>query len=324
MTNLTTFRVFVRFMPLVLACFASTPDSAKAVTLYTCVNNRGVPAGVDVAANSLDEALDVARVKWAAQGTGEVPVKCVTQDEWRSRFTGGKVIKRTTYVCRSILQSYPKEVVLAALPAELDGYRKYSFGAVPNRCWPADQVPVATAPKTDGPFSKLTLGKYFNAIYNGDVDTVQSIDFENLADITGQFIVGLKAYGPMGESIAKSVSIERATLVNPLIRNYLANYENIYGSCLRKDAVRMTFTKTNLRTGGVVDQRDYSINPEFAQAFKATFNAPSWVDLYDLRPPISTVNEGVRQFMGGFKCSDPVVKTFERKLLEMFEKRAGS
>lgn len=178
------------------------------------------------------------------------------------------------------------------------------------------------SPKS-GPFTRFTMGDYFNAIYNGDREEVRRQDQKYIgklvADIKGRF-----GDNPIWKKIMDMMQVDRATLAEAAIRAYVQNYESAYRQCLRKDAVSFTIRQsTTNRDGAVVtmNETSYRVNPEFAAAFKATGEIADTVGgaLSDMGygSPVARTETGIHEIMSAYRCDDPVIKQFESGLLQM-------
>jgi hypothetical protein len=227
--------------------------------------------------------------------------------------------KEELFACKSVLEGHPMDTTFyAGSIEEYEGKRRYAFGSMPNACRLAsDPEPPAKSKET--PFEKLAMGRYFNAIYNGDIDRVRGIDYEQLAERIGSLERQMGELGPIGRGIATKMQVDKATLVNPTVLTYAANYGDAYKTCLRKDAVEMIYTRKNSRETTVAETK-YQMNVEFVKAFKETFQQPSIADLRNSSHPLIDISGGIQQMMAAFRCDDPVIKRFESRLLEMYSK----
>jgi hypothetical protein len=161
------------------------------------------------------------------------------------------------------------------------------------------------------------MGDYLDAIYNGDIDRLKTLDKEYLGKQIGQVQAGMNSLGPIGKMLTGAMQLDSATLVNPAIRAYSSSYGDTYNRCLRKDAVVFTATSTDTSTGITVSGESYSMNPEFSRAFQETYSASS---LGDMTEPLVNIANGVHQIMATYACNDPVIKQFESQLLDMYSK----
>lgn len=181
---------------------------------------------------------------------------------------------------------------------------------------------ASPAPKP-GPFTRFTMGDYFNAIYNGDRDEVRRLDKQYIgklvADVRGMFGDNL-----IWKKIMDMMQLDKATLSEAAMRAYVQNYESVYGRCLRKDAVSFTIRQSTINRDGVVvslNETPYRVNSEFAAAFKTTGQATDTVGaaLAEMRygNPLARTETGMHEIMNAYRCDDPVIKQFETGLLRM-------
>jgi hypothetical protein len=168
------------------------------------------------------------------------------------------------------------------------------------------------------PFSQFSMGEYLDAIYNGDIARVRQLDDAYLGQQIRQLQEGMSSLGPLGKMMTGAMQLNSATLVNPAIRAYGSSYDYIYGKCLREDSVSVVTTRTNVDTGETIEGETFPMNREFAQPFMDIYSEPSAGDLAE---PLANIVKGVHQVMRTYACNDPVIKRFERRLLEMYSTR---
>jgi len=169
------------------------------------------------------------------------------------------------------------------------------------------------------------MGDYFNAIYAGNFEEVRRQDQQILGQLTSS-VTGAFGDNPIWKKLVGAMQLDSASLINAAVKEYAASYGNTYEKCLRKDSITVTMRLTTTSSlYGVVNtsDTDYRMNPEFARPFKLTAEGqPETVgtvigdSMYG--NPLGRTQASVQQIMAGFRCDDPVVKTFESNLLKMF------
>jgi hypothetical protein len=234
-----------------------------------------------------------------------------------------------TYAClftRAGVESAESKITAHSLE-EANGYATYKFGDFPVKCrsLAADgQLAQQRAqPAQSHPFAGLSMGDYFDAIYNGDRYEVRRQDKQGVAKITSALSSG---YGndPVWKKMMGLMGIDKSTLLVPVISTYTLNYDRIYAACLRSDAETFTRVSTTTRNGVVIDRQEtgtYRVNREFAEAFKSAADPGSAMGaIADAAhgSPIGRIEESVRTMMGTRRCNDPAIKQFESQIIQMY------
>jgi hypothetical protein len=234
------------------------------------------------------------------------------------------------YACRTLVtfRGDPGEIMMPANSIEeARGFSVNKLGDAPIRCreLKAGEAVDNTTPRInplDGPFSRITMGDYFNAIYNDEPEVVRYLDKKYLGQLISQ-VKGGFGDNVIWKKIVEAMQLDKATLAVAAIREYTLQYEKNYGQCLRKDAVSFTRTFTTLRNGVAISKTEehFRVNPEFAAAFKATGATAETVGdaLGDMwyGSPLARTETGIAEVMSAFRCDNPVIKQFETRLLRI-------
>ncbi|CAM5278338.1 hypothetical protein [Eoetvoesiella caeni] len=236
------------------------------------------------------------------------------------------------YACRALIK-YSKDRGEILMPANsADEASKLSvneLGDGPIKCRElkdGEKIGDSKPPGNplDGPFSRMHMGSYFNAIYHGDRDVVRALDQQYLGKLTTDV---KDAFGnnPIWQMIVSALQPDQATLLIPAIKTYAQSYGSAYKRCLRKDAVPITFVRTVSNQYGVVSNTNivYWVNPEFAAALKETTEGPvenvgNTLGDMGYGSPFARTQSAIQEIMGSFSCDDPVITQFESQLLHMY------
>lgn len=131
-----------------------------------------------------------------------------------------------------------------------------------------------------GPFDGLPGSSFFNALYHGDLGSLdrqtrayQELKVKQRSDFLGN--------QPHWSDNVQNAAFRSIRLIDTVYGIYLFNYQSDYSSCLRKDAVTFEVTKTTpdvvvtnglgwevARYYGSTDKTHYRINPEFIDIFR--------------------------------------------------------
>jgi len=234
------------------------------------------------------------------------------------------------YGCHALmpLRNDPGEVLIMANSfEEANGYATHQLGDSPMKCRELKEGQQVSTIKPsnplEGPFTRMTMGEYFNAIYNGEPEVVHALDQKYLGNLINTLKGGF-GNNPIWQKMIAAMQVDNATLVVPAIKAYTQSYGNRYQQCLRKDAVPVSFTETITDSYGVVSSNNfvYRVNPEFVNALKLTTQGQEsngWDAMGDMGygSPLARTEAGINEIMGTFRCNDPVIKQFEQHLLQM-------
>ena len=183
-------------------------------------------------------------------------------------------------------------------------------------------VLVPSVQAQEPPFTNLSYGDYFNAIYAGDENEVRRLDAKYLAAVRVQ-LENYKRDPVLGRFVVM-IDPAQITLLTPLMRAYVQDYEERYGGCLRPDAVQIRL-RTIKMVGLQQNKSDayYRVNKEFGDAFMVTAKTGPQDNLGDLGDLFSgggvlrmTVATG--SLMASYRCHDARIQRFEARLLELF------
>lgn len=183
-------------------------------------------------------------------------------------------------------------------------------------------VPVPETQAQEPPFTNLSYGDYFNAVYAGDENEVRRLDAKYLAAVRAQ-LENQKRDPALGRFFAP-IDATQITLLTPLMRAYVQNYEERYGDCLRADAVRIRL-RTTTTVGLQQNQRDdyYRVNKELGDPFMATVQTGPRNNLGDLGDllnggVVARMTDATGSLMASYRCQDPRIQRFEAHLLQLF------
>lgn len=190
---------------------------------------------------------------------------------------------------------------------------------------------------TDGPFCALPGGRYLNAIYRGDLESIRQMDhlyLESLQSFLGGRIPTEAAQGPFAGLFGAVLKAEPVHLLRDAANKYLYSYAAWGEACLDAGAQPYTFVhvepvviETDMdgvttRSGGERYEATYTLNPEFfalrdriGSAFGAADSDNPWN-----RPAKSQVFLGIVEMKRALGCRSEEVKQFERQLLSMTNK----
>lgn len=210
---------------------------------------------------------------------------------------------------------------------------------------PEDQNSTAFAPvqqalavreKQLAPFTDYPGATYLNALYAGDLQTIDTIDKQ----YRERFKQSMREMGGGGVfSGIYELAIDQIRLVEPAMAVYLLNYQKMYGHCLRTDAASFTVTTTvptvtttNLLGVEIARSEGYTINSSFKvnKEFETTFRKvgtmkpndflASMVDRYLGNGGITAVNQGIRRIMNNYDCNSTVVERMEDRMRAVFHR----
>lgn len=234
------------------------------------------------------------------------------------------------YGCRALItfRGDPGEILMPANSVEeARGFSVNKLGDGPIRCRGLKEGETVDNTKPpanplDGPFSRITMGDYFNAIYNGEPEVVRYLDKKSLGKIVTNISGGF-GDNPIWRKFVEAMQLDKATLAMVALREYAQQYEKVYGQCLRKDAASFTISQTTRRDGIIVSQVDtrYRVNREFAAVVDAAGVTKDTIGdaLGDMAygSPLAQTKSGIDEIMSTFRCDDPVIKQFEAGLLSV-------
>ncbi|EAQ98720.1 secreted protein [Congregibacter litoralis] len=180
------------------------------------------------------------------------------------------------------------------------------------------------------PFTGYPGADFLNAVYAGDVRTIDAIDTE----YRNQFKRSLSELGGAGvfDNFYR-YAIDQIRLIDPVMAVYLLNYQKNYKRCLRIDAAAFTVTRTvpttvttNLlgveiaRSEGYTINDDFLVNKDFESAFRRvgkmqpTNFLAKLVDQYMSNGGITAVTDGTRRMMREQACDGEVVERMEERM----------
>jgi hypothetical protein len=237
--------------------------------------------------------------------------------------------RRMAYRQKLIAQNIP------ALSAKVAAAQSTSAvqAVIDNYFVPRDETTPAAAPLRDAiakhrlviaPFSDINGGEYLNAVYGGDWNEVRHLDHQYLAGLTAML-----DNGPIGNMMRALIS--KASVLVPVLRTYLFNYDSNYERCLRPDAATFTLTSrtdqvtTNsvgmetARIYGSPTATQYRVNREFIEAFRF-LGRDGQDDRMMLGGKTAETLSATRTVMNRFKCDDPRIKRLETNMLLMYGK----
>lgn len=191
------------------------------------------------------------------------------------------------------------------------------------------------------PFSGMAGADYFNAIYNQEQDTIREHDSVYMSGLNdaNRFAADLMRFAgsgvpgtPLGSlGAALEAETESSSAVDSVLATYLLEYQDIYGKCLRSDAITITvstdyqeatrnsygFTIAPVRQW--TTKSSYRINREFADHYEYLFSeegdsALSLMDFMANSGRITTLRNGLRQLMRKHECDSPEIAQFESSL----------
>lgn len=183
-------------------------------------------------------------------------------------------------------------------------------------------------------FCELAGGVYLNAIYLGDVSTVQRIDQQYAAEIDS-FIdkstasLGMQADNPFA-NLFKS-GIANSAFVEDVTNKYMYAYSMWGPQCLKPGAQEKVFRHTTpvvvetdpwgvtTTSGGDVYEASYTTNPEF---FALRDRLGSHAGAQSSTSPFiqktkKLVYTGMTAMKKGYKCHSPEVQQFEHNLRQI-------
>lgn len=186
------------------------------------------------------------------------------------------------------------------------------------------------------PFTDYPGAAYLNAIYAGDMRTVETIDNE----YQERFKQAMREMGGGGVfNGLYELAIDQIRLVEPATAVYLLNYQKNSARCLRADAASFTVTTTvptvtttNLLGVEMARSEGYTINSSFKvnKEFEATFRKVgtmkpndflgSMVDQFLGNGGITAVNQGVRKMMRDHACDSDVIERMEDRMRSAFHR----
>lgn len=189
---------------------------------------------------------------------------------------------------------------------------------------------AATRRQSLAPFTGYPGDTYLNAIYAGDLRTIDTIDVA----YRNRFKQALSEFGGAGvfDNFYR-YAIDQITFIEPIMAVYLLNYQKNFKRCLRADAARFTVTRTvpttvttNLlgieiaRSEGYTLKDDFWVNAEFVGAFRQvgkmqpTNLVASLVDQYVGSGGIGAVTSGTRKMLREQDCNGPVMQRMEERM----------
>ena len=227
---------------------------------------------------------------------------------------------------------------------------------------PADEQLPAAAPihaarrtrlEALTPFAGFDGADYLNAVYQNDLEEVRRLDAEywgELKPVLDASFEQMKMLAPLMEKMSGGTmqrddianefdrAMENLSVSQIVLATYLFNYQSVYAACLRDDAVRfkvvteapdiVTYNYLNVevsRSYGWTDEESFSVNPEFARAFKQIGTQRGNEGSFQLvdgllnSGKITRLKSGVQRMMRTTPCSDAAIPVFEQNLIAIFE-----
>ena len=142
-------------------------------------------------------------------------------------------------------------------------------------------------------------------------------------------------------------SVRKIRLTSIFLAVYLLNYDTVYKSCLKDEAVKFVVTRETpdtityntlgwevSRSYGHIDRKHYTVNKEFTDALLRVGKmnigkAGLWNSIENMltnnsKPDmLADIMAGTRQVMATFKCDDAQIKQLERNILNIYFEKSS-
>lgn len=207
--------------------------------------------------------------------------------------------------------------------------------------WDRTDKGILKSPVVTGPFDDLRGASFLNALYKGDAKSVHQITraYQEKKIRRRKEAMGNQPH--IMDGILDS-SDRKIRLTSVFLAVYLLNYDSVYKSCLKDDAVEFVVTRETpdtitynmlgwetSRDFGHIDRKNYTVNKEFTDAFRrvgtmSLGSARLWNSIENMltnnaEPDmLADIMTGTRQTMAKFKCDNAKIKQLERNILKIY------
>jgi hypothetical protein len=205
---------------------------------------------------------------------------------------------------------------------------------------------ILESPVVTGPFDGIRGASFFNAVYMGDATGVGQITRAYQEQKIRRRKEAMGNQPHFMDGVFDS-SVRKIRLTSIFLAVYLLNYDTVYKSCLKDEAVKFVVTRETpdtityntlgwevSRSYGHIDRKHYTVNKEFTDALLRVGKmnigkAGLWNSIENMltnnsKPDmLADIMAGTRQVMATFKCDDAQIKQLERNILNIYFEKSS-